>query len=78
MGRSEVRERVVLMPMAIRTQDDNGEVVAVLPGWFLPANTIVTAETEDAAIKALQERMWRHWGVEPTQQPNTEFSGGPV
>lgn len=68
MGRSEVRERVVLMPMAIRTQDDNGKVVAVLPGWFLPANTVVTAESEDAAIQRLQEHMWRHWGIDPTQQ----------
>jgi len=70
MARSEVRERVVLMPMAIGTQYDNGKVVAVLPGWFLQANTIVTAETEDDAISALQERMRRHWGVDPTEPPN--------
>jgi hypothetical protein len=70
--RSPVRERVVLIPMAIRMQDDGGEVVAVLPGWFLPPNTLAKATTEAEAIKALQSAMWNYWGKQP---PNAGDQG---
>ncbi len=66
MPRSEVRDLVVMIPMRIKVQTEGDHVVAVLPGWILPINNLVTGLTESAAVEALQEKMRQHWGVPKT------------
>ena len=68
MHRSEVKNHVVMIPMAIKVQTEGGHAVALLPAWLLPVDLLVTAPTQAEAIHALQEKMRAYWGK--TEQPN--------
>jgi hypothetical protein len=62
MKRSEVVEHVVLMPMKVKTQWEDDEVVAVMPCWVLPHNLIVKGRNTREAIAKLEALMRQHWG----------------
>jgi hypothetical protein len=63
MKRSEVIERVVLMPMKIKTQWEGDVLVAVMPAWNLPTNLIVKAKNSQDALDKLEALMRKHWGT---------------
>lgn len=61
--RGEAMEMVVPMPMLIKAQWEQGELVAVMPGWQLPATGLLVkgANMMDALDK-LSNRMVDYWG----------------
>lgn len=61
--RSEVEHHVVLMPMRIQTQWDNGKLIALLPAWHLPTDLLVTGANMKDALDKLERRMHQHWGT---------------
>ena len=64
MKRSEVVEHVVLMPMKIKTQWEGGKLVAVMPGWSLPAGGLmVESDRMSDALNKLDRKMREYWGA---------------
>ena len=64
MKRSEVVEHIVLMPMRIKTQWEGDKLVAVMPGWSLPAGGLmVEANNTAEALAKLEGRMREYWGA---------------
>jgi len=63
MRRGVVKRVVVMIPMEIKLQQDGERVIAVLPGWLLPINTFVEANSEEEAVMSLQDEMRKYWGL---------------
>ena len=71
--RSEVVEHVVLMPMKIKTQWEGDKLVAVMPGWSLPAGGLMVEANNTAdALEKLEHRMREYWGA----SSNASLTGG--
>ena len=64
MRRGHVEDRVVLMPMMIKTQMEGGAIVAVMPAWQLPTGLIVEGDSLEDALENLASRMREHWSGE--------------
>ena len=72
MKRSEVVEHVVLMPMKIKTQWEGDKLLAVMPGWSLPAGGLMVEASNTAeALAKLEHRMREYWGA----SSNAEIRG---
>lgn len=62
--RGPAKDRVVLMPMMIKTQMEGGIIVAVMPAWQLPTGLTVEGASLEDAVESLASRMREHWGGE--------------
>lgn len=67
MNRSDVVDRVVMMPMRIQVQREFGKWVAYMPGWRLATDLVAEADSEDAAIRKLEQTMREYWAPSNTQ-----------
>lgn len=72
MKRSGVVDHVVLMPMRIKTQWEDGKLIAMMPGWQLPPGRfLVEGDNMEDALNKLEGMMRQYWG-EPS---NAELTG---
>ncbi|TVO53821.1 hypothetical protein [Denitromonas halophila] len=64
MKRSGIVEHVVLMPMRIHTQWEDGKLVAMMPGWQLPPGRfLVEGDNMEDALNKLESMMRQYWGA---------------
>lgn len=68
--RGEIENHVVMIPMRIQTQWEDGKLVAFLPAWTLPHDLLVTGENMKDALEKLERLMHKHWGHPQTGERN--------
>lgn len=59
--RSDVVNRVVMMPMMVHMQREDDLWIVTMPNWHLNSNIIVEAPTEKDAMRLLEQKMYDYW-----------------
>lgn len=72
--RGEIENHVVLMPIRVKTQWEDGKLVAMIPAWQLPDDMLVTGANMKDALGKLERRMHQHWGTPSCQTTTTDRS----